>query len=45
MDGDNKVFCDVCESKQDTWIGTKIKSFPQVLIFTLSRFSFNYETF
>lgn len=45
MDGDNKVFCETCESKQDMWLGTKLKQLPNVLVFTLTRFTFNFETF
>lgn len=45
MEGDNKIFCDVCQSKQDMWLGTQFKHFPNVLVLTLNRFTFDYETF
>ena len=45
MEGDNKIYCDTCESKQDMWLGTRLKTLPNVLIFTLRRFTFDYEKF
>ena len=45
MEGDNKIFCDVCQAKQDMWLGTRFKTFPNILVFTLNRFAFDYETF
>jgi uncharacterized UBP type Zn finger protein len=45
MEGPNKIFCEVCQSKQDMWLGTRIKSFPDILVFTLNRFEFDYEKF
>lgn len=45
MEGDNKVYCETCQMKQDMWLGSKLKVLPNVLVFTLARFAFNYETF
>lgn len=27
------------------WLGTRFKHFPDILVFTLNRFTFDYETF
>ncbi len=27
------------------WLGNKFKAFPNILVFTLNRFEFDYETF
>lgn len=39
----NQVLCDSCNKKQDMWLGTNIKILPNVLVFTLNRFDFDYE--
>jgi ubiquitin C-terminal hydrolase len=44
MEGDNKIYCDVCQSKQDMFLGTRFKYFPKILVCTLNRFTFDYET-
>ena len=43
MDGDNKIFCETCQSKQDMWLGTQLRTLPNILVFTLTRFTFDYE--
>ncbi len=43
MSGDNKIECENCESRQDSMMGTKLKSLPPVLTLSLSRFEFDYE--
>lgn len=45
MDGDNQIYCENCKLKQDMLLGSKLKQLPNVLVFTLARFAFNYETF
>ena len=45
MEGDNQIFCDTCESKQDMWLGTRLKVLPKILVLTLRRFTFDYELF
>ena len=45
MEGDNKIFCETCQAKQDMWLGTKLKSLPNILVLTLTRFTFDYERF
>ena len=45
MNGSNQIFCDNCQLKRDMYLGSKLKQLPNVLVFTLARFAFNYETF
>lgn len=43
MDGGNMIFCENCQSKQDMLLGSRLYELPSVLVFTLSRFDFDYE--
>ena len=43
MDGDNQIYCELCQSKQDMWLGSRLNQLPDTLIFTLNRFDFDYE--
>ena len=45
MSEGNQIYCDVCQSKQDMYLGTRFRRFPNILIFTLNRFAFDYEIF
>ena len=44
MDGDNKIFCDSCNTKHAAIKRQSFKSLPRMLIFVLKRFEFNYDT-
>ena len=43
MDGDNKIFCEVCQSNQDMLLGSRLNELPSILVMTLKRFDFDYE--
>lgn len=43
MDGDNRIFCDTCQSKQEMLLGSRLYELPSILVFTLNRFDFDYE--
>ncbi len=43
MEGDNAIFCEICQCKQDMWLGTRLQSLPDTLVLTLNRFDFDYE--
>jgi uncharacterized UBP type Zn finger protein len=43
MDGDNKIYCETCQSKQDMLLGTRLHELPSILVFTLNRFDFDFE--
>jgi uncharacterized UBP type Zn finger protein len=45
MEGDNAIFCETCQCKQDMWLGTRLQELPATLVLTLNRFDFDYETF
>ena len=45
MDGDNKIMCDVCNTKKDTVRRTCFGTLPNCLIVHLKRFDLDYETF
>jgi ubiquitin C-terminal hydrolase len=42
MNGDNAIFCDACECKQDMLLGTRLQDLPGTLVLTLNRFDFDY---
>ncbi|KAJ8261587.1 hypothetical protein GJAV_G00156020 [Gymnothorax javanicus] len=43
LDGDNQMYCDVCEKKTDTEMWCEIAQCPQVLTLQLKRFEFDYS--
>jgi ubiquitin carboxyl-terminal hydrolase 40 len=43
MDGSNAITCDVCASKQDHWLGTRLNDLPLTLVLTFNRFDFDFE--
>lgn len=43
MEGDNKVFCEQCQSKQDMFLGSRLHQLPAILVFSLNRFDFDFE--
>lgn len=43
MDGDNAIFCDICQHKTDMWLGTRLQELPGAFVLTLNRFDFDYE--
>lgn len=43
MNGDNAIFCDTCQCKQDMLLGTRLQDLPGTLVLTLNRFDFDYE--
>lgn len=42
MEGDNRIFCETCQSKQDMLLGSRLYELPSILVFTLNRFDFDY---
>ncbi|CAN0514928.1 unnamed protein product, partial [Ectocarpus sp. 8 AP-2014] len=44
LSGDNKYFCDQCQEKQDALRSQTLRALPPVLIFSLNRFEFDFET-
>merc|ERR1712087_1057885 len=44
MDGDNKVSCSKCDSKQDSKKGIRLTSLPYFLGIHLKRWTFNFHT-
>eukprot|EP00903_Cladosiphon_okamuranus_P007250 g7034.t3 len=44
LSGDNKYFCDNCQEKQDALRSQTLRALPPVLIFSLNRFEFDFET-
>ena len=45
LDGDNKYFCEFCNSRQDAVRRTEINNLPKHLILQLKRFRFDLKTF
>ena len=45
LEGDNKYFCQHCDSRQDAARRTEINSLPQHLILQLKRFRYDLKTF
>ena len=45
MDGDNAIHCDICQTKQDMWLGTRLQQLPGTLVLALNRFDFDYQKF
>jgi ubiquitin C-terminal hydrolase len=45
LDGDNKYFCEACNSKQDAVKGMRIVELPAYVSFYVNRFDFDYNTF
>jgi ubiquitin carboxyl-terminal hydrolase 40 len=43
MDGDNAIYCDTCQSKQDMLLGARLQELPGALVLSLNRFDFDYE--
>ena len=43
MEGDNKVFCEKCDDRQNSRKGLHFKALPPVLTLQLQRFDFDYE--
>ena len=43
MEGDNKIYCEHCQSKQDMFLGSRLHQLPAILVFSLNRFDFDYE--
>ncbi|XP_028331024.1 ubiquitin carboxyl-terminal hydrolase 17-like protein B isoform X2 [Gouania willdenowi] len=41
--GDNQVYCEGCDSKQDAIVVCEMKCFPDVLTLLLKRFEFSYK--
>ncbi|XP_061107142.1 ubiquitin carboxyl-terminal hydrolase 47 isoform X2 [Conger conger] len=42
LDGDNQMYCDICEEKTDAEAMSQIEEYPQVLMLHLKRFEFDY---
>ena len=45
LDGDNKVNCEKCEGKQDFEKSYEFTGFPELLVFNLNRFVYDYKIF
>lgn len=45
LSGDNKYFCEQCNSKQDAEKGIKLTKGPDILSIVLNRFTLDYSTF
>ena len=45
LDGDNQYACQDCNKKVDALKGVKLGKCPQILSFSLNRFTLDYETF
>uniref|UniRef100_UPI0037E71E03 ubiquitin carboxyl-terminal hydrolase 12-like n=1 Tax=Semicossyphus pulcher TaxID=241346 RepID=UPI0037E71E03 len=43
VSGDNKIYCDQCQKKQDADFGCRITQTPEILTLLLKRFSFDCE--
>ncbi|XP_036407623.1 ubiquitin carboxyl-terminal hydrolase 47 [Megalops cyprinoides] len=43
LDGDNQMYCDICEQKTDTEMRCEIKEYPKILTLQLKRFAFDYS--
>ncbi|KAG5846241.1 hypothetical protein ANANG_G00147710 [Anguilla anguilla] len=43
LDGDNQMYCDICEEKTDTETRCEMEQYPQVLTLHLKRFEFDYN--
>jgi ubiquitin C-terminal hydrolase len=43
LDGSNQYFCENCDAKSDADKGLKLRKFPNILTFSLSRFEFDFE--
>ncbi|XP_072553621.1 ubiquitin carboxyl-terminal hydrolase 47-like [Paramormyrops kingsleyae] len=43
LNGDNQLYCDVCEKKTDTETECELVSYPEVLTLQLKRFDFDYN--
>mmetsp|Transcript_40464 Transcript_40464/g.35912 ORF Transcript_40464/g.35912 Transcript_40464/m.35912 type:complete len:96 (-) Transcript_40464:3089-3376(-) len=43
LEGSNQYSCDTCDKKVDAYKGIKIRKFPPILTFSLSRFEFDWE--
>src|SRR5690348_17066137 len=44
LDGQNQYYCGECERKADAFKGVKVRKYPPMLLLSLNRFEFNYET-
>ena len=44
MDGDNKINCEQCNTKRTCHKHLILKSLPNILVISLNRFEFNYDT-
>ena len=44
MFGSNGIECGNCMEKADSLMGVRLKSLPNIVIVSLGRFEFNYET-
>jgi len=42
LEGSNQYFCEQCNKKVDAYKGIKIRRFPPILTFSLSRFEYDY---
>lgn len=43
LEGSNQYNCDVCDKKVDAYKGIKVRKFPSILTFSLSRFEFDWQ--
>jgi ubiquitin carboxyl-terminal hydrolase 9/24 len=44
LEGDNAYYCEKCDKKRDSLKRQTFRELPNVLIFNLKRFDFNYDT-
>ena len=44
MEGDNAIFCDICDGKTNMWLGNRLQQLPGILILALNRYDFDFET-
>ncbi len=43
MDGENAIFCDTCQCKQDMLLGTRLQELPGTFVLSFNRFTFDFE--